>query len=56
MPRRRSLSSQLFRIARDVDTVEALASGNPKRIARRGKNIMLGRLFGRAGLWRFLWR
>lgn len=37
-------SSRLFRFARDVDTVEAGASGNPKRIARRARNIAIGRL------------
>jgi hypothetical protein len=33
--RRRSLASLLFRTARRVDDLEALASGNPKRIERR---------------------
>ena len=56
MPRRRSLSSQLFRAARIADDVEAVESGNPKRVARRAKNIAVGRALGRAGLWRRLWR
>jgi hypothetical protein len=54
--RRRSLSSQLYSMARTTNTVEALLSGDPNRIARRSKNIILGRALGRAGLWRALWR
>jgi hypothetical protein len=56
MTRRRRLSSLLFRAARRVDDVDAIASGNPKRIERRVKNRLLGRLLARAGLWRNLWR
>jgi hypothetical protein len=56
MSRRRSLSSQLFRTARAVDTISAVASGNPRRAERRAKNIVLGRALGRAGVWRRLWR
>jgi hypothetical protein len=50
------LSSRLFRWARVATDVEALASGRPSRILRRGKNRVLGRLMGRAGIWRRLWR
>ena len=56
MPRRRSVSSQLFRAARVADDVEAVASGNPKRMARRAKNVAVGRALGRAGFWRSLWK
>jgi hypothetical protein len=56
MARRRSLSSQLFRIARDVDTAEAITSGNPRRMLRRGKNITVGRALSSAGVFRRLWR
>lgn len=56
MPRRRSLTSILFKSARTVDDIETLASGNPKRIERRAKNKLLGRVLGRAGMWRRLWR
>jgi hypothetical protein len=56
MPRRRSLSSGLFRSARRVDDLEALASGNPKRIERRVKNRLIGRALGRVGFWRWLWK
>ena len=54
--RKRSLSSQLFRAARVADDVEAVESGNPKRVERRAKNIALARLLGRAGVWRRLWK
>jgi hypothetical protein len=56
MPRRRSLTSILFRTARRVDDIEALASDNPKRIERRVKNRIVGRALGRAGFWRWLWK
>jgi hypothetical protein len=56
MPRSRSLTSQLYRFARNVNTISTVASGNPKRIATRGKNIVLGRVFAKAGVWRRLWR
>ena len=56
MARKRSVSSQLFRAARVADDVEAAASGNPKRIERRAKNVAVGRALGRAGVWRKLWR
>ena len=56
MARRRSLSSRLFRAARIADDLEAAGSGNPKRMARRAKNVALGRSLGRAGAWRKLWK
>jgi hypothetical protein len=56
MARRRSLSSRLFRAAREVDDIEAVASGNPRRVARRAKNVAFGRALGRAGAWRRLWK
>ena len=56
MSRRRSLSSQLYQLASTTNTLQALMSGNPNRIARRAKNIIIGRALGRAGLWRALWR
>lgn len=51
-----SLRRNLYRSARILGDVEAVTSGNPKRIERRAKNKLLGRALGRAGLWRFLWR
>jgi hypothetical protein len=56
MPRRPSLSSQLFGAARVTDDVEAVESGNPRKMVRRGKNVILGRALGKAGFWRRLWR
>lgn len=54
MARRRSLSSQLFRAARIADDVEAVESGNPRRVARRARNVAVGRTLARAGFWRAL--
>lgn len=45
----------LYRLARNVQTAKAVASGGPKTIARRGKNIVIGRALARAGIWRRLW-
>lgn len=56
MTRRRSLTSQLYRAARLSNNLSALASGNPTRIARRTRNIVIGRTLGRAGFWRWLWK
>jgi hypothetical protein len=56
MARRRSLSSQLFKAARIMDDIEAAGSGNPKRMARRAKNVTVGRALRKAGVWRRLWR
>lgn len=55
MARRRSLTSQLYRAARISNSISAVASGNPRRVARRAKNVALGRALGRAGVWRRLW-
>ena len=51
-----SLRSSLYRSARVLGDVQAVASGNPKRLTRRAKNKVLGRALGRAGFWRSLWR
>lgn len=56
MGRRRSITSQLYRAARISNDIGAATSGNPRRVARRAKNIAVGRAFGRAGIWRRLWR
>jgi hypothetical protein len=56
MRRRRSFTSILFKTARTLDDLETLASGNPKRIEGRVKNKLLGRVLGRAGFWRGLWK
>ncbi len=56
MARKRSLTSQLYRAARLSNNLGAIASGNPRRMRRRVKNVMLGRALGRSGVWRKLWR
>ena len=53
---KRNLSSGLYKAARLTNTVQTVASGNPRRIARRAKNIALGRALGRAGFWARLWK
>jgi hypothetical protein len=51
-----SLTSSLFKAARTSATIKALASGDSKKIGRRGKNIVLGRALARGGVWRRLWK
>jgi hypothetical protein len=51
-----SLRGNLYRSARILGDVQAVASGNPKRVERRAKNKLIGRALGRSGVWRFLWR
>jgi hypothetical protein len=53
---RRSLTSTLYRAARLSATTRAIASGDPRRVARRAKNVAVGRALGRVGFWRRLWR
>lgn len=50
-----SLTSMLFRAARLSATLGAVASGHPRRIVRRARNLATGRLLARAGVWRALW-
>ncbi|MBI4570481.1 MAG: hypothetical protein HY723_00905 [Chloroflexi bacterium] len=51
-----SLTSLLFRLARLSADTKAISSGKPGRIGRRAKNKIAGRLLGRAGIWRRLWK
>jgi len=48
--------SELYKLARTANTVNTLASGDPKRVTRRVKNIVVGRTLRRLGLWRWLWK
>jgi hypothetical protein len=52
MPRRMTLTSA-FRAARLSATGRSVRTG---RAGRRAKNVAVGRLLGRAGGWRRLWR
>jgi hypothetical protein len=56
--RRRAIAftSQLYRSARISNNINAIASGNPRRVARRANNVALGRALGRGGFWRRLWK
>ena len=46
----------MYAAARLTNDVSTLASGDPRRIARRAKSKIVGQALGRAGLWRLLWR
>jgi hypothetical protein len=56
MARRRSFTSQLYRASRISNNISTIASGNPGRVARRAKNVTIGRALGRGGFWRGLWK
>ncbi len=43
----------LYAMARLTGDVSAVRRG---RVGRRVKNKILGRVLGRAGFWRFIWR
>jgi hypothetical protein len=49
------IRSTLYTAARRLGDVQALASGNPRRIARRARNVAVGRLLARSGAFRRLW-
>ena len=51
-----NITGALFKAARLSATATAVASGHPRKIARRGKNIVVGRAMASAGAWRRLWR
>lgn len=51
-----SITRSLYRAARLSNDLGTLASGNPRRVARRAKNKAVGRALGRGGIWRRLWR
>lgn len=51
-----NLTRSAYKLARTVNTVQTLASGNPKRIVRRGVNVAKGRSLSRVGFWRWLWK
>jgi len=51
-----TLSRFLFRAARVSRDLAAVSSSHPKRISRRIKNHVVGRVLARAGFWRFLWK
>lgn len=56
MTRKPRVSDELYGASRTARDLEAVASGDPKRIARRIRNRVIGRLLGKLGIWRRLWR
>jgi hypothetical protein len=53
MMARRSLTSSLYRAARLSATGRSVRTGH---VARRAKNVGVGRALGRGSVWRRLWR
>lgn len=52
----RSLTRSLYRAARVSNNVSTLASGNPRRIAKRAVNVGKGRALARRGFFRWLYK
>lgn len=50
-----NLPNTLYKAARAVRTPAALASGDPQRIKRRARNVILAQVLGALGVWT-LWR
>lgn len=50
------LSSALFKAARLSRDLAAVSSGKPRRLGRRVKNHVVGRVLARTGFWRWLWK
>ncbi len=46
----------LYTLARLMGDVSAVSSGKPEKMARRGKNKVIGRAIGKAGGWKKLWK
>ena len=42
----------LYRAARRSNDLETLLTGNPKKVLRRAKNKLLGRLLAKLKIWR----
>jgi hypothetical protein len=45
-------SSDMYKAARTARDIVVLASGDPKKILRRGKNKLIGRLLSKLRIWR----
>jgi len=45
-------SDRMYQVARCSRDLEVLASGDPKKIVRREKNMLRGRLLGKLKIWR----
>jgi len=49
------LVSMLYKLARVANDISKVASGNPKKIARRAKNKIVGKKLNKT-LGKFLWK
>jgi hypothetical protein len=49
-----NITSALFKMARMAADVSSLSSGD--KMVRRGKNKIVGRMLGKVGFWRGLWK
>jgi hypothetical protein len=45
-------SNDMYKAARTARDIEVLASGDPKKIMRKAKNKLIGRLLGKLKIWR----
>jgi hypothetical protein len=49
------IAPKLYQLARTINTIEILLSGDPKRIVNRAKNIAIGRGLARSGILNKIW-
>lgn len=48
-------SNKSYILSRKIRDVEVLLTGDPKKITKRVKNKIIGRLLAKIGFWKLLW-
>ena len=48
---KKKLTNGLYKAARRSNDIETLLTGNPKKVLRRSKNKLLGKLLSKLKIW-----